>query len=140
MKVKNAMHKRVKCVEPDTPVREVAKRMRTADVGAIPVEHNGALVGMITDRDIACRAVANGADLDALHARDIMSKRIVTCSARDDLMTAVARMKRKHVRRLPVVDHSKAVVGMLSLGDISHKLGSNASGQVLRSVSAHHTK
>jgi CBS domain-containing protein len=57
-------------------------------------EHNGVLVGMITDRDIACRAIANGADLDALHARDIMSRRIATCSAQDDLMTAVARMRK----------------------------------------------
>lgn len=139
MKVKSAMHKPVKCVELDTPVKEVAKRMRTADIGAIPVQHNGVLVGMITDRDIACRAVANSADLDALHARDIMSKEVATCSADDDLMIAVARMKKKHVRRLPVVDHSKAVVGMLSLGDISHKLATDVSGQVLRSVSAHHS-
>jgi CBS domain-containing protein len=138
MKVKNAMHKPVKCVELDTPIREVASRMRRVDVGAIPVQHNGALVGMITDRDIACRAVANGAALDELHARDIMSKQVITCGAGDDLKTAVAIMKKKHVRRLPVVDHSNAVIGMLSLGDISHKLGADISGEVLRSVSAHH--
>ena len=138
MKVRNAMHKPVKCVELDTPIREVAKRMHRSDVGAIPVQHNGTLIGIITDRDIACRAVANGADLDALHARDIMSKKVATCGAQDDLMTAVATMKKKHVRRLPVVDHAHAVIGMLSLGDISHKLGSDTSGQVLRSVSAHH--
>ena len=138
MKVKNAMHKPVKCVEPDTLVREVAKRMRTGDVGAIPVQHNGVLVGMITDRDIACRAVANGADLDSLHARDIMTTNVTTCEAEDDVMTALACMKKKHIRRLPVVDHSNGVVGILSLGDISHKVSSDISGQVLRSVSAHH--
>ena len=138
MKVKNAMHKRVECVEPETPIREVAKRMHTGDVGAIPVQHNGALVGMITDRDIACRAVGNGADLDALHARDIMTTNVATCAAEDDIMTALARMKKKHIRRLPVVDHGNGVVGILSLGDISHKVSSDISGQVLRSVSAHH--
>jgi predicted transcriptional regulator len=132
------MHKSVKCVELETPIEEVVRRMRTDDVGAIPVQHNGILVGMITDRDIACRAVANGSDLDTLHARDIMSKQIAICSPEDDLMTAVARRKKKHVRWLSVVDHSKGVVGMLSLGDISRKLGSDVSAQVLRSVSAQH--
>jgi len=138
MRVKNAMHKPVKCVELETPIKEVAKRMRTADIGAVPVQHDGALVGIITDRDIACRAIGNGADLDTLHARDIMTTNVTTCAADDDLLTAVARMKKKHIRRLPVVGQDNSVVGILSLGDISHKVGSDISGQVLRSVSAHH--
>jgi CBS domain-containing protein len=138
MKVKNAMHKPVRCVDLETPIRMVAKRMRTADIGAIPVQHNGTLVGIITDRDIACRAVGNGADLDTLHARDVMTTNVTTCAAEDDLVTAVARMKKKHIRRLPVVDQGNSVVGILSLGDISHKVSSDVSGQVLRSVSAHH--
>ena len=112
--------------------------MRAGDIGAIPVQHNGVLVGMITDRDIACRAVANGADLETLHARDIMTTNVTTCAGEDDISTAITRMKKKHIRRLPVVDHSNGVVGILSLGDISHKLSSDISGQVLRSVSAHH--
>lgn len=138
MKVERAMHKKVKCVEPETPVREIARRMRVADVGAIPVQHNSTLVGIITDRDIACRAVANGADLDALHARDIMTTDVATCSAEDDIKSALSVMERKQVRRLPVVDHANGVIGMLSLGDISHKVSHDISGSLLQSVSAHH--
>lgn len=84
---------------------------------------------MITDRDIACRAFANGADIETLHARDIMTTDVTTCADDDDddIMTALARMKKKHIRRLPVVDHSNGVIG------ISHKVSSDISGQVLRS-------
>lgn len=138
MKVERAMHKKVKCVEPKTPVREIARRMRVADVGAIPVQHNSTLVGIITDRDIACRAVANGADLDALHARDIMTTDVATCSAEDDIKSALSVTERNQVRRLPVVDHANGVIGMLSLGDISHKVSHDISGSLLQSVSAHH--
>lgn len=132
------MHKPVKCVEPETPITEVAKRMRTADIGVIPIQHNGALVGIVTDRDITCRAVAKDGNLGALHVGDIMTTNVATCDPDDDVMTAVARMKKKHIRRMPVVDRSNAVVGILSLGDISHKVSRDVSGQLLKSVSAHH--
>ena len=112
--------------------------MRKDDIGAIPVWHNGAIIGMITDRDITCRAVANGRAIDELTARDVMSPKVAFCAPNDDLAQAIMAMKKKHVRRLPVVDAAKGVVGMLSLGDISHKATSAVSGEVLRAVSGHH--
>jgi CBS domain-containing protein len=138
MKVKNAMHKGIKCVEADTAVREIAKRMRKDDIGAIPVSRNGAIIGIVTDRDVTCRAVANGSDLDRLTARDVMTPHVSSCSPDDDLADAIAAMKKKRIRRLPVVDKAKGVVGMLSLGDISRKATRNISGDILRAVSGHH--
>lgn len=138
MKVKNAMHKGIDSVGPYTPVRAVAKQMRKDDVGAIPVWRNGSLIGMITDRDITCRAVANGRDLDQMTAQDVMTPHVSSCSPSDDLADAIATMKKKRIRRLPVVDDAQGVVGMLSLGDISRKATRNISGEILRAVSGHH--
>jgi CBS domain-containing protein len=83
MKVKNSMHKGVQWVSPDTPVTALAAAMREQDIGAIPVGENDRLVGMVTDRDIAVRAVANGRDISALTARDVMTNGIVWCRDSD---------------------------------------------------------
>jgi CBS domain-containing protein len=138
MKVKNVMHVGVKCVTPDTPVRDVATQMRKEDIGVIPVKSDSQLVGVITDRDITCRAVAYSGDLDKMTARDVMTKNVVCCSEDDDIADAIHVMEKKHIRRLPVTDSKKDVIGMLSLGDISHKVRKDLSGEVLRAVSQHH--
>jgi CBS domain-containing protein len=138
MKVKDAMHKGATSVDLTTPVTEVAKRMRKSDVGAIPVKSNSHLVGIITDRDIACRAVAKSGNVGKMTAQDVMTKDVVCCSPDDDIGFVIKVMEKKQVRRLPVTDSHKALIGMLSLGDISHKIGKDKSGEVLRAVSAHH--
>jgi len=79
MQVKEAMHAGVECVEPDTPVSTIAQKMRDLDIGAVPVCEKDRLVGMITDRDITCRAVVKGADLSKLIAGNVMTKGIVYC-------------------------------------------------------------
>jgi CBS domain-containing protein len=138
MKVKGAMHKRATWVTPDTTIRAAAKLMRDEDIGAIPVGENDRLVGMITDRDIACRGLANGKDVAKLTVGRVMTKPIVYCRAKDKLEAAAKIMEKKGVRRLPVIDENKRMVGMLSLGDISSKAPKLLSGEVLRAVSAHH--
>ena len=138
MKVKDAMHKGTRCVEPSTAVSEIAKQMRDNDIGAMPVWADGKLVGMVTDRDITCRAMADGADFFNLTARDIMTKNVISCSPEDDIAVAIKAMETKKVRRLPVTDSQRGMVGMLSLGDVSHKINKEVSGEVLRAVSAHH--
>jgi CBS domain-containing protein len=139
MKVKDAMHKGTNCVEPSTAVWEIAKQMRDNDIGAMPVWADGKLVGMVTDRDITCRAMADGIDRGNLTARDVMTMNVVSCSPEDDIAVAVQAMEKKKVRRLPVTDSQRGMVGMLSLGDVSHKLNNELSGEVLRAVSAHHS-
>lgn len=138
MKVKEVMHKGVTWVEPNTLVKEIAQRMRDEDVGAVPVKADGRLVGIVTDRDVACRAFANGGNMAKMTASDIMTKEVVCCSPDDDVRTAIETMEAKRLRRLPVADSQKAMIGMLSLGDISHKVSKELSGEVLRAVSAHH--
>ena len=138
MKVKDVMHKGTTCVEPGTPVWEIAKRMRDNDVGAIPVKADSQLVGIVTDRDIACRALGDSGNLAGITAKDIMTKNVVCCSPDDDVQVAIETMEAKKIRRLPVTDSHKAMIGMLSLGDISHKVSKELSGEVLRAVSGHH--
>src|SRR6266852_6257881 len=120
MKVKDAMHKGVEWVGPDTPVTELAKLMRRHDVGAIPIGENDRLIGMVTDRDIICKGLAEDS-FDALCAiaRDVMTPGIHCCREDDDLAKAVRHMEELKVRRLPVINKNKRMVGMLSLGDLS---------------------
>ena len=138
MKVKDVMHTGATCVGPDTLVKDIAKRMRDEDVGAIPVKSDGQLVGIVTDRDITCRAIADSGKPAEMTAEDVMSKNVICCSPDDDIETAVQRMEVNKIRRLAVTDTSKTIVGMLSLGDVSHKVGKGRSGAVLRALSEHH--
>lgn len=138
MKVKEVMHQGATCVEPGTTVKEIAKRMRDSDVGAIPVKANGQLVGIVTDRDITCRALADSGDVAKMTAADVMTKDVVCCSPDDDIKVAIEVMEAKQIRRLPVTNSHKTMIGMLSLGDVSHKVSKEVSGEVLRAVSGHH--
>lgn len=138
MKVKDAMHKGCEWVSPETKVSEIARRMRKSDIGAVPVGENDKLIGMVTDRDICCKGVANGHDIDALTARDVMSLGIVWCHDDDDLAEAADLMESRQIRRLPVIDANKRMVGMLSLGDVSHAASQKTTAEVAKAVSAHH--
>jgi CBS domain-containing protein len=138
MRVKDVMHRGVVCVEPTATVKEIAIRMRDSDIGAIPVRAEGRLVGIITDRDVACRGVADKADIGKMTAQEIMSQHVVCCSPDDDLDLVVETMEASQIRRLPVTDSHKKIVGMLSLGDLSRGVSKDKSGEILRAVSGHH--
>ena len=135
MKVKEAMHKGVDWVSPDTPVPELAKLMRES----IPIGENDRLVGMVTDRDIVCKGLAQD-DFDARSAtaRDVMTAEIHCCREDEDLAKAVRHMEELKVRRLPVINKSKRMIGMLSLGDVSHSAPVDLLSECVKSVSAHH--
>lgn len=139
MKVKDAMHKGVNWVSPDTPITEIAKLMCEHDIGAIPIGENDRLIGMVTDRDIVCKGLAQERfDLHQATARDVMSPGIHCCREDDDLAKAVRHMESLKVRRLPVVNKNKRMVGILSLGDISRSAPSDLLSECVKSVSAHH--
>ena len=138
MKVKEVMHRGVTWVEPNTSIRHIAQMMRDGDFGSVPVGDNDRLVGMVTDRDIICRGIADSADSNGLTARDVMSKPIIWCRADDELEQALRVMEKNRIRRLPVIDENKRLTGMLALGDISEIGGQDMAGEVMRSVSAHH--
>jgi CBS domain-containing protein len=139
MKVKDAMHKGVEWVGPDTPVTELAKLMRKHDVGAIPIGENDVLIGMVTDRDIVCKGMAeDDFDAEGATARDVMTAGIHCCREDDDLAKAVKHMEALKIRRLPVINKSKRMVGMLSLGDVGHAAPGDLVFECVRSVSVHH--
>ena len=138
MKVREAMHKGAEWVSPETPVTEIARTMRNLDIGSLPVGQNDRLVGMVTDRDIICRGLADSSDPSELTAESVMTKGIVYCRAEEDLEDALHLMEERQIRRLPVIDDNKRMVGMLSLGDISHSVPRDLSGEVICAVSAHH--
>jgi CBS domain-containing protein len=139
MKVKDAMHKGVEWVGPDTPVIELAKLMRQHDIGAIPIGQNDQLIGMVTDRDIVCKGLAqNGFDPNRMTARDVMTEGIHCCAEDDDLAKAVRHMETLKVRRLPVINKHKRMTGILSLGDLGHATPSDLLSDWVKSVSAHH--
>ena len=139
MKVKEAMHKGVDWVDPDTPVIDLAKLMRQHDIGAIPIGQNDRLIGMVTDRDIVCKGLAEDSfDPRRATARDVMTPGIRCCREEDDLAKAVRHMEELKVRRLPVINKSRRMVGILSLGDVSRSAPSDLLSEILKSVSAHH--
>jgi len=128
----------VRLVDPGTTLKDAAAMMRDGDFGSVPVGENDRLVGIVTDRDIICRGIADGADCNGLTARDVMSKPIIYCRADDELDHALRIMEKNRIRRLPVIDENKRLAGMLALGDISEIGGQDMAGEVMRSVSAHH--
>ena len=139
MKVKEVMHKGVDWVSPTTPVTELAKLMRARDVGCIPIGENDRLIGMVTDRDIVCQGLADdNFDARRATARDVMTEGIHCCREEDDLAKAVHHMEMLQVRRLPVINKSKRMVGIISLGDVSHSISGDLLSECVRGVSAHH--
>jgi CBS domain-containing protein len=139
MKVKEAMHKGVDWVSPDTPITELAKLMLQHDVGSIPIGEDDKLIGMVTDRDIVCNGLAqNGFDARRATARDVMTEGIHCCREDDDLAKAVRHMEVLKVRRLPVINKNKRMIGMLSLGDVSSSASTDLLSEFAKSVSAHH--
>ena len=138
MKVKDAMHNGAEWVTPETTVAEMARKMKDLDIGALPVGENDRLIGMVTDRDITCRAGSDGKDFLRLTAREVMSKGVFFCTDTEEVEDALRIMEKNQVRRLPVINSKKRMVGMLSIGDISHATSHEMSGEVIAAVSAHH--
>ena len=136
MKIKDVMTKSVETVRPDQTLQEAASRMKSLDVGPMPVCENDRLVGMLTDRDIVVRAAAEGRDVRTTKVRDAMTSDVVVCSEDDDVKDAAKKMKDRQIRRLVVVDGQKRVAGIVSLGDIAVDTSDEKmSGRVLEEVS-----
>jgi CBS domain-containing protein len=120
MKVRDIMTTDVTTAELCTTLDEIATIMRHEDVGAVPIVDDDELVGLVTDRDIVLRCVAEGGDPTESMAEDILTGGLITISPEDDLVKAADVMARNDVRRLPVV-HGNRLIGMISLGDIAVK-------------------
>ncbi|MFZ5718664.1 MAG: CBS domain-containing protein [Pseudomonadota bacterium] len=132
MNVRDCMTPDVRTIDPHSTIREAANMMRELDAGALPVGENDRLIGMITDRDIAIRAVANGKDSNA-SVRDVMTDDLRYVFDDDDVEEAARCMSEHKVRRLPVINRDKRLVGIISLGDLAQS-GRGPSGEALSGV------
>lgn len=138
MKVRDAMHAGTIWISPDTQLSEIARKMREQDIGAVPVGEDDRLVGMVTDRDIALRGFDDERDPLQVTARDVMTSPIVVCSDDAELEDAVHIMERKQIRRLPVIDDDRRMVGMFSIGDLAEAGSPVLCNEAMKAVSAHH--
>jgi CBS domain-containing protein len=134
MRVSECMTRDVRVASPEQSIREVAKIMAEIDAGVMPVGDNDRLVGMITDRDIAIRAVAEGKGPDT-PVREVMStETVLYCYEDEDLAHVAQNMGEQQVRRLPVVNRDKRLVGIVSLGDMA-QTEARAANKAVKGVS-----
>lgn len=138
MNIAAVMHKGTKWIDPQMTVSKIATIMKEQDIGALPVGENDRLIGMVTDRDLAIRALASGKDINQLTARDVMTKGIVYCRTDQSLEDAIHLMEEKLIRRLPVINEKNRMVGMLALADISHHVNRELSGELIHAVASPH--
>ncbi len=134
MRVSDAMTRDVRVCTPGQSIREVAKTMAEIDAGSMPVGENDRLIGMITDRDIAVRAVAAGKGPET-PVREVMSEHIHYCFDDEELDDVAQNMGDIRVRRLPVVNRQKRLVGIVSLGDVARTEGGETVGDAVVGVS-----
>jgi CBS domain-containing protein len=135
MRVKDAMTKDVRMTRPDQRIRDAALLMAELDIGVLPVEENDKLIGMITDRDIAVRAVAEGRSPDT-PIRDVMTREVLYCFEDQTVDEVTQNMADKRVRRLPVMNRQKRLVGILSLGDVAqYEQSQDEAGEALGGIS-----
>lgn len=137
MRVYDVMTKNAECVRPDASIQEAASKMKTLDVGSLPVCGNDdRLAGIVTDRDIAIRSVSEGHDPTRDRVRNVMSQGIVFCFDDQDVSEAAEMMREHQIRRLPVLNREKHLVGIVSLGDLAVESGDEEmTGQALEGIS-----
>jgi CBS domain-containing protein len=135
MLVREAMTPHAEWINPDISLTEVALRMRDKGIGCLPVGEKDRLVGMITDRDLACRAVAVGLDPKTSKAREVMTKGITWCFDDESVEDACRRMEEKQIHHMPVLSRQKRIIGILSLSDLALKAPKEMFNQVTRLTS-----
>lgn len=136
MKLGTLMTRQVEVVAPSASLRQAARMMRDHEIGPVPVVENGRVVGILTDRDIAIRGVAEGRDPEKTTVADIMTRDVDCCQEDEDVEKAAKLMSDKQIRRLVVLDRERRLAGIVSLGDLALAAGSPAMvGAVLEDVS-----
>jgi len=136
MRVSEVMTSGVQCISPDATLQEAAAKMKSLDIGPLPVCENDRLVGMITDRDITIRATAEGETPKNIRVRDVMTPEVIYCFEDALVEDAAILMQQKQVRRLLVLNQNKRLVGIVSLGDLAVQTGDEEmAGSTLEAVS-----
>ncbi len=139
VQIRDVMSKRFILVPPGTSIQDAAGLMRDHDFGFLPVAENGRLIGMVTDRDIAVRAVAEGTHPQVGTVRDVMTPKTYYCFEDQDVQEVCDNMSFIKVRRLPVVNQQKRVVGIVSMGDLAQACENGQVGNTLRQITNRQT-
>ncbi len=134
MQVSDAMTRDVRIASPNQSIHDVARLMAQYDVGSLPVGDEDRLIGMITDRDIAIRAVAEGKSPET-QVREVMSDEVLYCYEDEEISDVAQNMGENQIHRLPVVDHDKRLVGIIALADIANFDGSTSAGEAVCGIS-----
>jgi len=136
MQLKNIMTPEVERIHKDASIHDVAQKMKAIDVGMIPVYDGDRLVGMVTDRDIALRVVAEKRNAATTQAQEIMTPEVIYCFEDQPVEEAAQVMEKHQIRRLIVLNRDKRLVGIVSLGDLAtHRQGKKAAGAALSEIS-----
>jgi CBS domain-containing protein len=136
MQLKEVMTRGVEVIRPDATLEQAAEKMKRLDVGSLPVCDGERLVGMITDRDITVQATAEGDAPGRKQVREVMTEDVKWCFEDDDARTAADIMARAQIRRLPVINREKRLVGIVSLGDLATDFQTQAdAGEALEEIS-----
>ena len=135
MKISEIMSRNVECIEPDTSIKDAAEKMRSIDVGFLPVCEDGHIIGTLTDRDITIRHVADGQNPYRVKARDILTPNVFYCFEDQDIEEVGRYMQQHEVRRVLIFDLTEQLVGIVSLGDISKAVGEqHLAGETLKEI------
>src|SRR3982751_6523019 len=134
-RIRKIMTSNPSTVEPDKTVVDAARIMKQEDAGVVPVTENGRLTGMVTDRDIAIRVVAEGKDPQSTTVREVASTDLVTIDPEQDLDEALRLMAKHQVRRLPVVEEDGRLVGVVAQADVARNADDARTGEVVEEIS-----
>jgi CBS domain-containing protein len=141
MKIREIMTSEVEVAHPDDTLQTAARKMRDRDIGFLPVMDGGELIGVLTDRDLVLRAMADGLKLNTMVGRDIVTSPGIYCFDDQDVNEAAQLMQGHQIRRLVILSrHDGSVLGVISLGDLAVNSTPDASGEVLQSVSEEFVK
>jgi CBS domain-containing protein len=137
------MTKDLVTVSSESTVADVARLMKTEDIGPVLIvdnEQNNTLVGIVTDRDIVVKVIADGQDVNTTRVGDVMSKKLVTCRADDDVDVAMKAMAQFQLRRIPVVEENMRLVGIISQADLATRVDApKKTGEVVKEISEENT-
>jgi CBS domain-containing protein len=134
MQVKSEMTKKVEIVNPSTSLKEAARKMKDFNIGVLPVYEKDKLLGIVTDRDITLRSTAEGKDPSFTTVKEIMTPQVEWCFEDDNLQDVALKMEQKKIRRIPVMDHYKKLVGILSIGDLAVRGSRDVACEILEKV------
>ena len=138
MQLKDIMTREVETIPPDASLQEASQKMRSFDIGFLPVCEKSRCIGVITDRDIIIRAIADGRNPQATPVRAVMTTQVIHCSEDEEVRTAAKTMEENQVRRILVLDENEHPIGVCSIGDLTLNLDDlSLASEVLHEVSKH---